>query len=65
MWFCSSDGGHWVEGEPDFCPEHNSRTLHKLGRVAVVIGLLFILLLAISGLWAECTTTDPEYFYYR
>ena len=65
MWYCSSDGGHWVEGAPDYCPEHDNRLLHRLGRLAVVLGLLLVLLLAVSGLWTECTVTDPEYWSYR
>jgi len=37
----------------------------NLSTVAVWAGLALILLLLINGLWTECTTTDPEYFYYR
>ena len=32
---------------------------------ALWIGLGFLLLLFISGLWVECTVTDPEYFFSR
>ncbi len=70
MWYCwgkhaNSKDGHWVEGEPDFCPEHDNRIVHILGRLAVYTLLLFIFILLVTGIYTECTTTDPDYWYYR
>ncbi|KKN27952.1 hypothetical protein LCGC14_0859420 [marine sediment metagenome] len=64
--FCPSDGGHWHEG--GFCPEHDSRAGYHLGTLLLWISFIFIVMLLVSGFWAYCTVTDPEYweeFYFR
>ena len=69
-WFCPSDGGHWVDSGSeflgrDFCSEHDSRIGAILGRLVLGISFIFLLLLLFNGFWAECTVTDPEYFFSR
>ena len=61
--FCPGDGGHWIDSEP--CSEHDSRSGHMIGRVFLWAGFVLIFLLLFSGFWAECTVTDPEYFFSR
>jgi len=35
--------------------------MHILGRVAVVVFFIFLILLLFNGFWAECTNTSPEF----
>jgi hypothetical protein len=35
---------------------------NTLETIAICVLILFLVALFISGIWAECTVTDPEYF---
>lgn len=50
--------------EGDFCPEHDSRIGHRLGKLILWVSIVLILLWLVNGFWIYCTVTDPEYLEY-
>ncbi len=49
-----------VDGEPDYCPEHTSRVMNRVGRLTVYVALALIFAWFMMGLYTECTSTEPE-----
>lgn len=61
---CETCGADLVFGWKSnmYCERCQEGLGDKLGRVFIVLIFLFILALLVSGLWAECTNTSPEWY---